>query len=261
MTALPFAGAAAHYRFRPPYAPAALDFVCAELGLGAASRALDLGCGPGRLALALAPRVHEVVAVDVDPDMLAEGERSAREQGVRNVRWLCLPAEAISSALGSFRAAVLGQSFHWMDRDRVLERLAELLEEGGGLALVGPGTRRRDESWEALARLVTEKYLGPHARHALTNPEPENEPALRRSPHFAPPESRDFLGAAFERDAASILGCIYSHSTSTRLSFGARAEEFERELLAALARANPAGRFRERLETEVVIARKRTPGP
>src|SRR5262249_26272245 len=41
--------------------------------------ALDSGAGTGALAFALAPLVREVVAVDLVPELLAEGERRAAE--------------------------------------------------------------------------------------------------------------------------------------------------------------------------------------
>jgi SAM-dependent methyltransferase len=47
---------------------------------------LDVGSGPGRFALALAPRVGEVVAVDPSPAMLAILRREARRRGLGNVR-------------------------------------------------------------------------------------------------------------------------------------------------------------------------------
>src|SRR5690242_13242530 len=42
-----------------------------EHGVGSASTVVDLGAGTGRLALAAAPHVGRVVAVDVSPAMLA----------------------------------------------------------------------------------------------------------------------------------------------------------------------------------------------
>jgi SAM-dependent methyltransferase len=53
---------------------------------GSRTTVLDVGSGPGRFALALAPRAHEVVAVDVSPAMLAVLRRRARRLGITNVR-------------------------------------------------------------------------------------------------------------------------------------------------------------------------------
>jgi ubiquinone/menaquinone biosynthesis C-methylase UbiE len=46
---------------------------------------LDLGCGAGHAALALAPGAAQVTAVDVTPDMVAAASRLAAERGVANV--------------------------------------------------------------------------------------------------------------------------------------------------------------------------------
>jgi hypothetical protein len=59
----------------------------------------------------------------------------------------------------------------------------------------------------------------------------------------------------FERDAPSIIGHVYSMSVSPKSAFGNRIGVFERDLREALLRANPSGVFKERLETEVTIAR------
>lgn len=257
MTApLPFAGTAPFYRFRVPYPPEVFAFLRTEFGLEPPVRVLDLGSGPGTLSIPLSRLAGEVVALDIDSAMLAEGERQAAAAGRTNIHWLCARAEDVSSELGRFRLVTLGQSFHWMDRDGVLRRLAPLVEDGGGLALVAPGRRRPQESWEALAQSVVAKYLGPRDRHPGMNPEPENEPALRRSEGFALAGAREFP-SWIERDAAAILGWVYSSSTSARHRFGQRAADFEADLAHALLRANPSGIFRERVETEVVVVRKR----
>lgn len=51
----------------------------------ARSTVLDIGAGPGRFTLALAPRVAEAVAVDASPVMLSILRRNARRAGVTNV--------------------------------------------------------------------------------------------------------------------------------------------------------------------------------
>ncbi|MBW3614812.1 MAG: class I SAM-dependent methyltransferase [Actinobacteria bacterium] len=50
------------------------------------SHVVDVGSGPGRFALALAPHVRRVTAVDLSPVMISLVRRQAREQGLRNVR-------------------------------------------------------------------------------------------------------------------------------------------------------------------------------
>jgi ubiquinone/menaquinone biosynthesis C-methylase UbiE len=258
--ALPFRGTAPFYRFRVPYPADVFAFLRAEFALDPGRRVLDLGCGPGTLSIPLSRLVAEVVALDIDAEMLAEGERQASHAGRQNIRWLRSRAEDVSSELGRFRLVTLGQSFHWMDRDSVLRRLAPLVEDGGGLALVAPGRRRPQESWEALAQSVVARYLGPRDRHPRANPEPADEPALRRSEDFEEVGAREFPSVV-ERDVPSILGWVYSSSTSARHRFGERVQAFERDLAEALGRASPSGIFRETVETEVAVVRKRAATP
>jgi ubiquinone/menaquinone biosynthesis C-methylase UbiE len=53
---------------------------------GARTTVLDVGSGPGRFALAIAPRVAQVVALDPSRAMLTVLRREVRRQGLTNVR-------------------------------------------------------------------------------------------------------------------------------------------------------------------------------
>lgn len=248
----PFADTAPYYRFRAPYPAACFDHVREVFGLDGESRVLDLGCGPGTLSIPFSRFVGEVVAVDPDAGMLAQGRADGADRP--NIRWLHGRAEELSPSLGTFRVVTLGQSFHWMERDRVLTLLSTLVEDGGGLALINPGGRRPQESWEETANAVVTAFLGKRPRHPGANPqEPEHEPALRRSKHFSDFTVREFH-SEIVRDIASIQGYLYSTSGAAKPLFGDRTAEFERALRDALLKLNPSGIFRERLETEVQIA-------
>src|SRR4051812_14926490 len=114
-----YRSAAAHYeRGRVPYAPALIRRVAAATGLGAQHRVLDLGCGPGPLARALAPLVAEVVAIDPAPEMLDAARALAGPAA--NIRFLAGSSYALGPELGRFHLVVMGRSFHWMDRVETL---------------------------------------------------------------------------------------------------------------------------------------------
>src|SRR5215472_2336323 len=120
----PFVGTAQYYdRFRAPYARAAIDFIIESYDLSDGVRALDLGCGPGTIAIPISYTVAEVVAVDPDADMIAEGRRLATSKGRLNIQWLRSRAEDISPEAGPFQIITIGQAFHWMNRDEVLRKL------------------------------------------------------------------------------------------------------------------------------------------
>ena len=47
---------------------------------------LDIGCGPGTLAVPLAKRVKEVIAIDFSAQMLEELNQYAKREGVSNIK-------------------------------------------------------------------------------------------------------------------------------------------------------------------------------
>lgn len=185
--------------------------------------------------------------------MLAEGRRLASARGAKNIRWIQGRAEDIASDLGTFQLVTMGQSFHWMDRDHVLRRLVEVLEPGGGLAILDEGRRRPQESWEPVVAEVAERFVGPRGRHPLKHPETAHEPSLKRSDHFANFTVREFPWEIV-RDTASIVGCSYSGVSVSKSMLGDRTSAFEAELVQALLQLNPSGVFREQLETSVLLA-------
>ena len=51
-------------------------------------RVLDIGCGSGIYGFALAPRVSEVIGVDISPKMVEAARRRARAEGIENASFL-----------------------------------------------------------------------------------------------------------------------------------------------------------------------------
>ena len=72
---------ALYEELRPPYPPAFFRKVVQRLALGKQHTLIDLGTGPGLLALGFAPYVGRIVGVDPEPAMLVP--RSLRRNGLR----------------------------------------------------------------------------------------------------------------------------------------------------------------------------------
>jgi SAM-dependent methyltransferase len=265
-----YAGAAAHYRYgRPPYSPQLEAVLAEELGLDGSGRLLDGGCGPGILTVRLAHLFDEVVGLDPDPDMLAEGRRVAVERGIGNIRWVQARAEELPGAApGPYRAVTFGSSFHWTDEPRVAEAVYDMLEPGGGLAMIvhtvegrpRPPSPGQPPIPHAEIEALVEKYLGPD-RRAGQGPAPVRthrfEDVLVRTP-FGAPESIFVPGIPdLLRDSESVLSGYFSFSWAAPHLFGDRVEEFARDVRELLASRSPEGVFWDWPgDTEVILARK-----
>ena len=265
-----YQGAAVHYRpGRPPYSPRLEDVLTQELGLDGTGRLLDGGCGPGVLTVRLADLFDEVIGLDPDAAMLAEGRRVAGERGITNIGWVQARAEDLPAAApGPYRLITFGQSFHWTDEARVAEVVYDLLEPGGALALIVhtvedrpvPPSPGPPPIPHAEINAVVERYLGP-ARRAGQGLAPV------RSHRFADVLVRTRFGAPRSvfapgipellRDSDSVLSGYFSMSSSAPHLFGDRVQDFAADVRALLATRSPEGLFWDWPgDTEVVLARK-----
>ena len=265
-----YSGCAAHYRVgRPPYSADLESTLVAALELDGTGRLLDAGCGPGVIALRLAGQFNDVVGLDPDADMLVEASRHAATQGVNNISWVCAVAEALPDAApGPYRLVTFGQSFHWMDEDRVAEVVYDMLEPGGAMAMVvhtvegrqqpaspGPPPIPHDE-----VRSLVAKYLGSTGR-AGQGVAPVRthrfEDVLVRTRFGSPstvfaPGRRDLV-----RDIEGVLSGYLSMSYSAPHLFGSRIDEFADEVRALLRGGSPSGFFWDWPgDTEIVLARR-----
>ena len=265
-----YEGSAAHYRRgRPPYSPQLEAVLTEELGLDGSGRLLDGGCGPGILTVRLACLFEDVVGLDPDPAMLAEGRRAADELEVANIRWVQARAEDLPAAApGPYRLATFGQSLHWTDEVRVVETVYDLLEPGGALAMVvhtvegrpvppSPGPPPIPHA-EVEALVAT--YLGPRRRAGQGNAPVRThrfEDVLVRT-RFGGPRSIFVPGVPdLVRDTESVVSGYFSFAWAAPHLFGDRADEFADELRALLAARSPDGVFWDWPgDTEVILARK-----
>ena len=108
------------YACRPPYAPALYDFLLRRTA--ARGRALDLGCGPGKVAIVLADHFSEVTALDPARVMIEAG-RAADAGRHKNIIWNCRRAEDIGLEQ-TFDLVTAGTALHWMRHDILFPKLA-----------------------------------------------------------------------------------------------------------------------------------------
>jgi SAM-dependent methyltransferase len=99
----------------------------------APDRALDFGCGVGRLLIPLATRCKEVTGVDVSPSMLAEARRNCDAVGATRVQ-LVQGDDELSGVRGSFdfvHSYIVLQHIPVGRGERLVRNLAAMLAPGG----------------------------------------------------------------------------------------------------------------------------------
>ncbi len=250
-----FRTAAAHYLAgRPPYSPRLIQRVAEMSGITREHRLLDLGCGPGLLAIAFAPFVREVVGVDPEPEML----RAAAARGApANVRWLEGSSYDLGPQFGKFFLTVMGRSFHWMDRADTLRRLDTMIEPGGAVVLFDDTyPNLPDNAWRAPWRELVNRYAdGDAARGRARSADWLRHEVFLLDSAFAELEAISII----ERRRVAVetlVDRVLSTSTTSRARLGARADDLVGEIRDLMAGIAPDGSVTEVIATEALIGRR-----
>lgn len=123
--------------------------VVAALGVGAAMVAVDLCCGDGRFTAALARLCRHVVAIDIDPGLLALTRARLAAAGTAD-RCDCIEgdARAVAALVGRpVDFVLMANTFHGVpDQGGLARSVATILTPGGRFAIVNWHRRPRQET-------------------------------------------------------------------------------------------------------------------
>ena len=131
------------YAARPPYAPALFDTLLTRVR--GRARALDIGCGNGKVTGVLAAHFDAVDAVDPSRAML--NEAAARLADAKNIDWICSAAERANLA-GPYDLVTAGTAIHWMDPAILFPKLVAKLTKGAMLAVID-GDDVHEAAWDS----------------------------------------------------------------------------------------------------------------
>lgn len=256
-----FAGAAEAYaRFRPPYPPRMLADLLDRAAVGSGDL-LDLATGPGRIALDLAASFEHVVALDLEPEMIAVGRAAASRRGVHNITWHVGRAEDFEAPDGAFDLITIGEAFHRLEQSAIARRALGWLRSGGCLATLGTDGRFSDDApWQVSLRAVRDRWLARAFPDGFGMWLPgQGEGQQRREETLRAAGFVDVEGRSFEEeielDFDSIVGFLASTSVCSRGVLGHEFDAFEADLRAALD-ADASTRYSEVLRVGYTLARK-----
>ena len=155
---------------RPPYPAEFFCDVAQRLGFTKQHTLIDLGTGPGLLALGFAPYVGRIVGVDPEPAMIAAA-RKAAERASQALTLIEGKAEALPADIGSFDVVTVGRALHWMDRDTTLALFERLVAPEGIIAVcsshsVGDGRNPWLDDYNTARRTWSEQSLSSEADSA-----------------------------------------------------------------------------------------------
>jgi SAM-dependent methyltransferase len=210
------------YAHRPPYAPAAyaklLDLTPRR------DQLVDLGCGPGKVAAALAPHFTHTLALDPAAAMIDE---ACRLHPRAAISWLHAGAEE-APLPEHIDLVAAGTAIHWMQHDVLFPRLAERTNLLATLWVEAPP----DPRWDVDYRDLMTDWLG-RIGHVY---DPINFPKrILGYETWLDKQGHETFRTPFSQTVEGFIQAQYSTATTSRARMGADlAAEFGRDLRAML---------------------------
>jgi len=232
--------------WREPYPPAFFAAAADELKLRGDESLIDLGTGPGMLAIGFARYVGRVLGVDPEPAMVAEARRAAVAANV------ALPliegrAEKLDVGLGPFDLITIGRALHWMDREATLPVFDRILASGGRILICGSTSVAGESNpWRATYDAVLRSWGAARDRHRQVYEHWFDGSRFAQIAEIKVVHSQITTPEAlFER--------ALTRSTISPAVLGSRTEAFRAELLEALAPYFPDSSGPELVEAKAAV--------
>src|ERR1700754_136834 len=245
-------------KLRPPYPAEFFRNVAQRLHLGKEQALIDLGTGPGVLALGFAPYVGRVVGVDPEPAMLAAA-RAASTRTAAEVAFIEGRAEDLPDDIGSFDVVTIGRALHWMDHQALGPVFARLVASGGAILICASFSARDGanpwlEEYDSARRHWSDAELLSGSR--------KGEHAHRNPADVLGPLGFDIVEtirvqATHEVSAADLARRVLTFSSSSPAALGDKADTMLADIEARLLPFSRDGVLQETLMSAASVARRR----
>ncbi|TXL72209.1 class I SAM-dependent methyltransferase [Vineibacter terrae] len=252
-----FQSTAAYYLAgRPAYAPRLIKRVVELCGLRDADRVLDLGCGPGQLAVAFASFAGSVTAMDPEPEMLRVAAAAAAAAKV-DVSFVNGSSYDLAPSLGPIRIVTIGRAFHWMDRVDTLRRLDTMIVPDGAVVLFGDSHPRvPDNAWLDDYRALIDRFAADDMHRSLRRSSDwiRHEAVLLDSVF----NQLETVGIIERRQTAveSLVERALSMSSTSRGKIGEKADGLAQAIREVMTVHARNGAVVEVVESDALIARR-----
>ena len=252
-----FKGTADFYvRYRTPYLESMIKSLINIVDIKDNDKLLDLACGPGRLSLPLAKYFNEVVAIDLEEEMILAGKKLAEDLGIKNIQWKTGRAEDFIANSETFKLATIGDAFHRLDQKNVLKTIFESLKTGGFLAIIGGSiiTYGGNREWQKILNKILLKWRSPNINNNNIDYIEQFQKVLTEFGF------KDVFTNTFEETiiltVEEIIGFLYSMSVYSKNVIGNDIEEFEKKITECLLEYEPKNIFEYDFNCSYIIGEK-----
>ncbi|HYA34475.1 MAG TPA: methyltransferase domain-containing protein [Candidatus Binataceae bacterium] len=132
-----------------------------KLCVGSNDTVVDLGCGDGKLLLALAPYIRRGIGIDVSAPAIEYAQRNLADSGAENVEFIECDFRELALPVGSINAAVSLAALHHVSDDEklaVLRSVAEALVAGGLFQLEDDTFNFAPDAFETMAPAMYRQF-------------------------------------------------------------------------------------------------------
>lgn len=191
---------------------------------------LDLGCGTGELSLNLNKYFSKVYSMDPENEMLDILKSKLNRRNINNIEIINGSSWDTEKLPNNIDLVIIGEAFHWMNREETLENLYDLQNINGVLItvsrkIIGPN------GYDDIVKRTINNYLGKHrkaGKSTYEHPKKRHEEVLKESRYKYIGEWK--YNDNHTKTIEEVINFLYSTSYANKRVLGRNASAFESDL-------------------------------